>query len=120
MARHVDEDVALAAADEPARSAEGLLVVEAAVEDLAVDPARVRGGRTGEVVAGRGPDRSGGAGDERELRELHFRRRLRLAVHERLLALLVERLRGDPHAGPAVDAGLVDEEVAGDVGGEPT
>src|SRR5262249_32113220 len=97
---------------------EALLGVEAAVEDVFGDAVGERGDRGREVVAPLGADRAGRTGDEGHLGVAHLGRARRLAVHARLVARLVERLRRDPAAGVAVDAGRVDEEVAGDVRGE--
>src|SRR5439155_18152190 len=105
-----------------ARGPEGALGREAAEVDLAfrVEPLGKRGHAGRGVLLGLGADRAGGTGDEGHQRADPLGFRPWLPVDDRQAARPGPEVIGVDHpAGPAIDAGGIDEERAGHVLGQP-
>src|SRR2546428_7139016 len=118
-ARRIDEDVPRRTHDQVAARAVARLRGIAAVVDMVFEELWKGVARRADAVLRLRADRGHRAGDQRHARAVRLRFAGRLAVDVARVAALGEGVGRDLPAGAAVDAGRVDEEVAGDVGGQP-
>ena len=115
----IDEPVAVRVLDEVAIAAVGMRRVEAAIMDRRFqDDGKVVHHRLGSIGA-LAADRAGRAADEGPQRLGTLLGVGRLPVHEGVVRPLGEHRRRHLAAGVAVDAGGIDEKIAGDILGDP-